>query len=75
MPYSAWNSRYHTDTPAVMEGYPGRSGGGVERGVEDRPVGDGVRAVGHGLGLPVGGGHAARIQVVPTNDDGHIYLP
>ena len=41
------------DSAAVMDRDPRRAGGRVDEGVEERPVGDGVRAVGHRLGLAV----------------------
>ena len=41
------------DAAAVVEADPGGAGGGVDEGVEDRPVGDRVRAVAHRLGLAV----------------------
>src|SRR6478609_1355429 len=44
---------------AVVDGNPGGAGGRVEQGIEQRPVGDRVGAVGHGLGLAVGGGDGA----------------
>ncbi len=42
----------------------------VEEGVEDRPVGDRVRAVPHALGLAVRRGDRAGVEVVPADDDG-----
>jgi hypothetical protein len=41
------------DAAAVMDADPGRAGGGVHEGVEERPVGDRVRAIEHRLGLAV----------------------
>ena len=38
---------------AVVHAHPVRAGGGVDQRVEDRPVGDRVGAVQHGLGLAV----------------------
>src|SRR6202142_650953 len=52
---------------AVMDAHPRRARRGVHQRVEERPVGDGVRAVPHPLGLAVGGGDRARVQVVATD--------
>ena len=38
----------------VVDAHPGRPGGRVDERVEERPVGDGVRAVAHRLRLAVG---------------------
>ena len=43
-----------TDAAAVMDGYPGCPGACGGEGVEEGPVGDGVGAVEHGFGFPVG---------------------
>src|SRR3712207_6298393 len=45
---------------------PGRS---VDHGVEQRPVCDRVRAVGHGLSLPVRAGHRAAIEMIAADHD------
>ena len=42
---------------------------GVEQGVEQRPVGDRVAAVLHALGLAVGRGDAAAVEMVAADDD------
>ena len=54
---------------SVMDGDPGGARGGVDQRVEQRPVGDRVRAVGHRLGLAIGGGHRAGVQVVAPDHD------
>ena len=46
----------------------------VDQGVQHRPVGDRVRAVRHGLGLPVRRGDRAAVQVVAADDDGGLQL-
>ena len=46
----------------------------VEQGVEQRPVGDRVGAVGHGLGLAVRGGDGAGVEVVAADHDGRLDL-
>ena len=53
---------------------PRRAAGGVEQRVEDRPVGDGVGAVAHRLGLAVGRGDRAGVEVVAADDDGRLDL-
>ncbi|MOA56388.1 hypothetical protein D3C78_1803580 [compost metagenome] len=37
----------HADAAAVVQRHPGGTAGGVEQGVEQRPVGYGIRAVLH----------------------------
>ncbi len=64
----------HADPATVVQGDPGRPAGCVEQGVEQRPVGDGVGAVHHGLGLAVRARHRARIQVVAADDNGGFQL-
>src|SRR5215218_3517427 len=58
-----------------MDRDPARPAGDVQHGVQDRPVGDGVGAVLHRLGLAVRRGDAARVEVVPPDDDGGRYGP
>jgi hypothetical protein len=59
----------HADAAAVVERHPGRAGRGVEQRVQQRPVGDGVGAVLHRLGLAVGRGDRAAVEVVAADDD------
>jgi hypothetical protein len=47
-----------TGAAAVVDAHPGRSGGRVHERIEERPVGDRVGPVGHGLRLAVGRGDA-----------------
>ena len=54
---------------AVVDADPGRARGGVEKRVEDRPVGDRVRAVPHRLRLAVRRGDRPRVEVVPPDHD------
>jgi len=49
---------------AVMQRHPGGTAGGIEQGVEQRPVGHGVRAVGHGFGLAIRRSDTAAVQMV-----------
>jgi hypothetical protein len=57
------------DAATVVDRHPGGAGGGVDQGVEQRPVGDRVGAVEHRLGLAVGRGHRAAVEVVAADDD------
>src|ERR1035437_10010008 len=50
--------------PAMVDAHPTCPGSGVDQGVEERPVGDSVGTVAHGLGLAVGRGHGTRVRVV-----------
>jgi hypothetical protein len=59
----------HAHAAAVVQADPGGAAGGVEQGVEQRPVAHGVAAVHHGFGLAVGGGHRSAVQVVAANHD------
>ncbi len=54
---------------AVVDADPGGPRGRVDQGVQERPVGDRVGAVAHRLGLAVGRGDRARVEVVPADDD------
>ena len=57
------------DAAAVVHGDPGGARGDAEQRVQDRPVGDRVRAVQHALGLAVGRGDGARVEVVAADHD------
>ena len=54
--------------------HPAGAAGGAEQGVEQRPVGDGVGAVPHRLGLPVGRRHRAGVEVVAPDHDRRLHL-
>ena len=58
----------------MVQRHPGRAAGGVEQSIEQRPVGHGVGAVLHRLGLAVGAGHRAAVQVVAADYDGRAQL-
>ena len=62
------------DAAAVVQRDPARPAGGVEQRVQQRPVGDGVGAVLHRLGLAVGRGHRAGVEVVPADHDRRRHL-
>ena len=55
-------------TPAVVERDPCRPGGSVQERVQDRPVGDGIRAVRHALGLAERRRDRAGVEVVAPDD-------
>src|SRR5213592_2884294 len=59
----------YPDSTTVMHRDPRRAGRRVHERVEDRPVRDRVAAVLHTLGLAVGRGDGARIEVVAADDD------
>ncbi len=65
----AWIDRPMPDAAAVVDGDPRRAGCGVDHGVEQGPVGDGVGAVGHRLRLPVGRRHRPGVEVVAPDHD------
>ena len=63
------------DAAAVMDADPRRARRRIEERVEDRPVGDRVGAVPHRLGLAVGRGDRARVEVVAPDHDGRRHGP
>mmetsp|Transcript_6403 Transcript_6403/g.26196 ORF Transcript_6403/g.26196 Transcript_6403/m.26196 type:complete len:559 (+) Transcript_6403:860-2536(+) len=64
----------HADTAAMVQADPGGAAGRVEQRVQQRPVGHGVAAVLHRLGLAVGAGDRAAVEVVAADDDGRLQL-
>src|ERR1051325_4090813 len=64
----------YAHSAAVVEGDPRGAARCVEQRVQDGPVGDGVRAVAHGLGLAEGRGDGARVQVVAADGDGRLQV-
>src|SRR5215470_8671390 len=52
---------------AVVYTHPTRARGCVDQGIEQWPIGDGVRPVAHALGLAEGAGDAACVQVVAAD--------
>ncbi len=60
-------AKSHADTAAVMQRDPGGAAGGVQERVQQRPVGYRVGAVLHRLGLAVGAGDRAGIQMIPAD--------
>src|SRR5690606_25659592 len=63
-----------SNTAAMVQRHPAGTAGGVEHGVEQWPVGDGVRSVEHGLGLAVGRCHRSGVEVVASDHDGCLDL-
>jgi hypothetical protein len=51
---------------------PRSSGRGVHQSIEQRPIGNCVRAVAHAFGLAVGRGDGAGVQVIAPDDDGRF---
>ncbi len=63
------------DSPAVMERYPCGAADGVDEGVQDRPIADGIRAIQHPFRLAVRRSHRAGIQVVAPDHDRRLDDP
>ncbi|KAG1386099.1 hypothetical protein G6F59_017028 [Rhizopus arrhizus] len=57
----------HAHAAAMVQRHPRRAAGGIEQGVQQRPVGHCVGAVGHRLGFAVRRCHAAAVQVVTAD--------
>src|SRR3546814_6544455 len=53
----------HADAAAMVKRHPACASGGIEQCVEQRPVGNGVRTVAHGLGFTIWARHGARVQM------------
>ena len=71
--WPAWMERpMPTPPPWWIETQDGARRGVHER-VEQRPVGDGVGAVEHRLGLAVGRGDRAAVEVVATDHEGRLH--
>ncbi|EEF93719.1 hypothetical protein CATMIT_01647, partial [Catenibacterium mitsuokai DSM 15897] len=64
----------HADAAAVVQRHPGRAAGDVEHGVEQRPVADRVAAVLHRLGLAVGRGHRAAVEMIAADHHRRLEL-
>src|SRR3546814_2623227 len=54
--------------------HPACASGGIEQCVEQRPVGNGVRTVAHGLGFTIWARHGARVQMIAADHDGALEL-
>src|SRR5579883_1365938 len=54
---------------AIVHRDPSGARGDIQHAVEERPIGDGVGAVAHRLGLAVGAGDRSRIEVIAADDD------
>ena len=65
----AWIERPMPTPPPWWMRHPRRARRRVDERVEQRPVGDGVGAVGHRLGLAVRRGDRAGVEVVTPDDD------
>src|SRR6185503_21088154 len=59
----------HADAAAVVDRYPGRAARGVEERVQERPVGNRVRAILHGFRLAIRARDRAGVEVVTADHD------
>ena len=57
----------HPDSPAVMKGNPGCTAGRIHQRVQQRPVGDRIRAIAHGFCFPIRAGYGAAVKVIPAD--------
>src|SRR3546814_2061838 len=64
----------HADAAAMVKRHPACASGGIEQCVEQRPVGNGVRTVAHGLGFTIWARHGARVQMIAADHDGALEL-
>ena len=62
------------DTASVMHAHPGRAAGCIEESVQNRPVGNGVRAIFHPFGLAIRRGDRATVEMVATDYHGSLEL-
>ncbi len=61
--------KLHADAAAVMQRNPCCARSRIEKRVQERPVGHGIRTILHGLCFAVGRGDRAAIEMVATDDD------
>src|SRR5690242_6373801 len=64
----------HADPSAMVYRHPGGAACGIQQCVQQRPVGDGVRAIAHRLGLTIGTCDRTGIEVVAADDDRGLEL-
>ena len=62
------------DAAAVVDRNPGCARRGVQQRVQQRPIGDCVRAVQHGFRLAIGRSDRAGVQMIAADDDGRFDL-
>ncbi len=62
------------DAAAVVDAHPGRARGGIDQGVQQRPVGNRVRAIQHRLRLSIRRRHRSAIQMVAPHHHRSLYL-
>ena len=60
------------DATAIVDADPGCAGSGIDEGIEEGPIGNGVAAIEHALDFAEGGGDGAGIEVVAADDDGGL---
>src|SRR5580704_16101283 len=59
---------------AVVNGDPRGATGGVNKSVEEGPIGDGVGAVFHGFGFAIGGSDGTAVEMVASDHDGSFEI-
>src|SRR6185312_10146281 len=64
----------HANSAAVMNRHPRGAARGVEKGIEQRPVRDGVGAVAHRFGLAIRARDGAGVEVIAPDDDRRLQL-
>src|SRR5258708_5339970 len=73
--HSGMDAIAHSDPAAMMKAYPGGSAGGIDKGVENGPVGYGIASVEHRLRFAVGRGNGAGVEMITTDDNRGLYRP
>src|SRR5258708_2497468 len=64
----------HAHAAAMVEADPRSAGSGIKKSVQDRPIGDRVGAVAHGLGLAVGARDGAAVEMIAAYDNRRAYF-
>src|SRR5579875_3797586 len=60
------------DPAAVVDGNPARAAGGIEQGIQEGPIGDGIGPVAHGFRLAIGRRNGTAIEMVAADYDGSL---
>src|SRR5690554_1369991 len=64
----------HPYTATMMHRNPAGSVDGINEGIKNGPIGNGIAAILHGFSLPVGGGHRTTVQMIAANDNESLNL-
>src|ERR1043166_5695488 len=56
-----------TDSAAIVDRDPGRSGGGIHQRVQQWPIGNGIAAIDHSFCLAVRRSHRTGVQMIPAD--------